>query len=61
MLSRVSRMSGKDYLCYFRDQHYAIYVCDRNTHELVAIPDVDAFVDNYGEQTRIEDLVLIPN
>ena len=61
MLSRVSRMSGKDYLCYFRDQHYAIYVCDRNTHELVVVPDVETFVDNYGEQTRIEDLVLIPN
>jgi FkbM family methyltransferase len=60
MLSRVSGMSGKDYLCYFRDQHYAAHICDRQTHELVAVKDIEAFLDAYGEDTRIEDFVFIP-
>lgn len=60
MLSRVSSMAGKDYLRYFRDQYYTIYVCDRKTYDLIAIKDIDDFVNNYGEHTRIEDLVFIP-
>jgi FkbM family methyltransferase len=60
MLPRVSGMSGKEYLGYFRDQDYATYICERQTQELVAIESVDAFVNGYGEVTRIEDLVFMP-
>jgi hypothetical protein len=35
MLSRVSGMSGEDYLRYFRGQNYATYICDLKTHELL--------------------------
>ncbi|QLQ30638.1 MAG: FkbM family methyltransferase [Candidatus Thiothrix singaporensis] len=60
MLSRVSGMSGRDYLQYFQDQRYDIYICDRQTQELIAIKSVEAFIDDYGEHTRIEDLAFIP-
>ena len=60
MLPRVSKMSGSDYLGYFKANQYGIYLCDRQTQELVEITDIDSFIANYGEIIRIEDLVFIP-
>jgi hypothetical protein len=60
MLPRVSRISGKDYLHYFKSNSYDLYYIDRETHKLVDINDIDMFLSNYGEPVRIEDLALIP-
>jgi FkbM family methyltransferase len=59
MLPRVSKMSGRGYLGYFKTNQYEIYLCDRYTHELVAITDIDSFIGNY-EIGRLEDLVFLP-
>jgi len=60
MLPRVSKISGRDYLKYFQSIQYDIYLVDRETYALVSIPDVNPFIDGYGELSRIEDLVFIP-
>ncbi len=60
MLPRVSRMSGSEYLTYFKALGYDLHVIDRRGGGLVPIPDVALFLENYGEATRIEDLAFIP-
>jgi len=60
MLPRVSKMSGEDYLGYFKVCQYDIYLCDKRTKKLNTISNIDAFIGDYGEITRIEDLVFIP-
>ena len=60
MLPRVSGISCRDYLGYFRDNRYDIFMIDRSSKNLVSIPDIDLFLDSYGSITRIEDLAFIP-
>jgi FkbM family methyltransferase len=61
MLGRVSEMSGLAYLDFFRQRGYTIFLIQRQPpYDLVPIPDHTAFVRDYGEPTRIEDLALIP-
>jgi hypothetical protein len=60
MLPRVSRISGHDYLQYFKNLGYNAFVIERGSGELTAIQSTEAFLDAYGPPTRIEDLVFVP-
>jgi FkbM family methyltransferase len=60
MLPRVSGMSGVDYLRFFVDRGYEVNLIDRQTNALVPIPDIEIFVREYGNLSRIEDLAFIP-
>lgn len=60
MLARVSSNNGNEYLQYFNSIRYNVYIINRETYNLDLITDLDAFIDNYGELTRIEDLAFIP-
>ena len=53
MLPRVSGMSGIDYLRYFTNQGYGIFLIEPHSQEPVPIPDIYSFVNEYGEPTRI--------
>lgn len=61
MLPRVSGISGKEYLKFYVDNHYDIFLIDRHSQELIPIHDIYSFIDGYGEPTRIEDLAFIPH
>jgi FkbM family methyltransferase len=60
MLPRVSRISGYDYLNYFKEHAYDAFIIDRASGELIAIQSAEAFLEAYGPPTRIEDLVFVP-
>ena len=60
MLPRVSGITCRDYLGYFKDNHYNIFLIDRDSGSLVSIVDIDLFLDSFGSITRIEDLAFIP-
>lgn len=60
MLSRVSRMRGLDYLHFFTNLGYRIYIIDRNQNKTIPISDIETFVREYGDVTRIEDLAITP-
>ena len=60
MLPRVSRISGHDYLQYFKNLGYNAFVIERGSGELAAIQSTEAFLDSYGPPTRIEDLAFLP-
>jgi FkbM family methyltransferase len=60
MLSRVSNMHGKEYLSLIKSIGYDLNMIDRSCGGLIDINDVEKFIGNYGEITRIEDLVFIP-
>jgi FkbM family methyltransferase len=60
MLSRVSNMHGKEYLLLIKSIGYDLNMIDRSSGGLIDINDVEKFIGNYGEITRIEDLVFIP-
>jgi len=61
MLSRVSGMPGKEFLSFFQERGYDIFLIDRHSSDLVRLEDIDSFVDNYGPPIRIEDLAFIPH
>lgn len=62
MLSRVSGVSGRDYLQMFLDRGYTIHALDRagRTNALTPIANVDAWLADWPSVTRIEDLVFLP-
>jgi FkbM family methyltransferase len=60
MLPRISKMSGHEYLTYFKVNNYDIFMIDRNTGDLIEISSLDTFLDSYGPPTRIEDMAFIP-
>jgi FkbM family methyltransferase len=60
MLGRVSGMAGTDYLRYFESKDYNVFLIERSSGRLSAIHDIESFVRNYGEQTRIVDLAFLP-
>jgi FkbM family methyltransferase len=60
MLPRISGITGIDYLRYFRDKGYKVFLIDRHSQDLVPITDISTFVRDYGEPTRIEDLAFLP-
>jgi FkbM family methyltransferase len=60
MLPRVSGMSGYEYLTYFKNNAYDIFMIDSKSKGLLEIPDIRSFIDSYGSPGRIEDLAFIP-
>lgn len=60
MLPRVSGTTGIEYLQYFTDKRYKVFLIERYSQELVPITDISTFVRDYGEPTRIEDLAFLP-
>jgi hypothetical protein len=60
MLPRVSKISGIEYLRFFTEMDYKVFLIDRQSQELAPITDADAFLRDYGEPTRIEDLAFLP-
>ena len=60
MLPRVSCLSGKEYLQYFKSMNYDLNYIDRDTHQLVDINNIEIFLETYGDPLRIEDLALFP-
>lgn len=60
MLPRVSGQSGKDYLSYFRSIDYDLYLLEKTEGEMVPISDIDAFLGEWGDLARIEDLAFMP-
>ena len=60
MLPRISGISGLEYLRWFENLGYRVNLIDRESRSVVPITDIGAFVREYGELTRIEDLALIP-
>jgi FkbM family methyltransferase len=59
MLGRVSGLSGRAYLDYFRSLGYKIFLIDRETSALLPIDDVASFLEEYV-LGRIEDLAFLP-
>jgi FkbM family methyltransferase len=59
MLQRVSGISGRAYLDYFRSLGYRIFMIDRATAALNPINDVASFLEEYV-LGRIEDLAFLP-
>ena len=62
MLARVSRTRALDYLKRFADAGYRVFLLERDKADGAGseIQDIDAFLEGYGEQTRIEDLAFVP-
>jgi len=59
MLPRVSGIKGKEFLEYFRGLGYSIYLVEKDMGHLTEVSDLDAFLDDYGEVTRIVDLAFL--
>jgi FkbM family methyltransferase len=60
MTSRVSGVTGAQYLEWIAAFQYDIFLLDRLSSQLVNIPSVPAFLDTWGSIIRIEDLLFIP-
>ena len=60
MLTRISGKTGAEFLRFFRQRNYAVFMLDKRTFKEVAIHDIDAFADEFVGTVRIEDLLLLP-
>jgi FkbM family methyltransferase len=60
MLPRVSGITGAEYLTYFQALGYDLHILDKQQGDLLPIADIISFLDDYGPETRIEDLAFIP-
>jgi FkbM family methyltransferase len=60
MTSRVSGVTGAQYLEWIAAFQYDIFLLDRLSSQLVNVPSVPAFLDTWGSIIRIEDLLFIP-
>jgi FkbM family methyltransferase len=60
MIARVSGCSPRDFLEFFLRYGYTIHVIRRDDHRLEQVPDIDAFLDAWGDLGRIEDLLMLP-
>ena len=60
MLPRVSRISCREYLGYFKNIGYDVFIVDRDEGNLVSVDNIDTFLASYGSLARIEDLAFIP-
>jgi FkbM family methyltransferase len=58
MTSRVSGVSGAQYLEWIAALQYDIFLLDRVTSQLVSIPSASSFLSAWG--SRIEDLLFVP-
>lgn len=60
MLSRISGISGAEFLRFFTERGYRVSVFNKRTLDLVPIEDTDAFSAKFVGTVRIEDLVMTP-
>ena len=60
MLQRVSGVTGVEYLRFFSNRGYQINRIDREKKSLILVSDIEEFVRDYGELTRIEDMAFLP-
>jgi FkbM family methyltransferase len=60
MLSRVSNISGKDYLQWMMADSYRAFVLERDNTGITEIEDIDRLLSNWGDFCKIEDLAFIP-
>jgi FkbM family methyltransferase len=61
MLSRVSGISGRDFLHWMTGFDYRIILLDRNSTARQEITNIDDFLSTWGDPCRIEDLAFLPN
>jgi FkbM family methyltransferase len=60
MTSRVSGVTGAQYLEWIAALQYDVFLLDRVTSQLVSIPSVPSFLSSWGSHIRIEDLLFVP-
>ena len=60
MMSRVSGIAGGDFLRWMGRLGYTAHLIPRDGTTLQVISDVDAFLANWGDPVRIEDLAFLP-
>ncbi len=61
MLARVSGSSVREYLGWFVSQGYSVSVLDRTGGEPKVVDDLDHFLSTWGDPSRIENLLLLPD
>jgi FkbM family methyltransferase len=59
MTERVGGVAPRDHLKMFELHGYALSLIERPTGSLVPVDDVDLLLDEWGDRTRIEDLVAL--
>jgi len=60
MTSRVSGVTGAQYLEWISALQYDMFLLDRVTSQLVSIRSVPSFLSAWGSPVRIEDLLFVP-
>lgn len=60
MLGRVSGVTAEEYLGWFDELGYRLYVIDRDTSELRRYQDPGELLEGWNDPLRIEDLLLVP-
>lgn len=60
MLGRVSGVTAEEYLGWFHDLGYRLYVIDRDTSELHRQEAPSELLEGWNDPLRIEDLLLVP-
>jgi hypothetical protein len=60
MISRVSGISGRDFLGWFSSLGYRAFLLDRTARAPQQIEDVDSFLAEWGHPGRFEDLAFLP-
>jgi len=60
MTSRVSGVSGAQYLEWLAALEYDIFLLDRSSSQIVSVPSVASFLADWGSLIRIEDLLFMP-
>jgi len=61
MTERVSGISGVDFLTWMEKKDYNIFILDRDRCEAVEAKSASAFIDSWGNRSRIEDLLFVPS
>jgi FkbM family methyltransferase len=60
MLSVISGTPAEEYLGWFCERGYALHLIDRAGGGVVAMADPDELLASWGDEERIEDLLLLP-
>jgi len=60
MTTRVSGVSGAEYLEWIAGLQYDIFLLDRRSSQLIRVPSVSALLDTWESLIRIEDLLFLP-
>lgn len=60
MTSRVSRVTGAQYLEWIAALGYDIFLLDRSSAQMISVPSVATFLADWRSLIRIEDLLFMP-